>query len=283
MSSEHTVHVTEATFQRDVLDFSKTTPVLIDFWAEWCQPCKTIGPILEELVETYQGAFRLAKVDVDVNQQLATAAQVQSIPTLMMAFDGAIIDRVVGALSKSDFKEWIDRSLAQAGVEVKAVREVPSDPAGARVYWSAELEKDPKNSEASLALGRLLVDAGQIEEAKPILESIDATAKEYSDGQSILSLLKLLVEVADAGGEAAVRSALAQNPEDSKSRYLAACAKAGEGKFVAALGELVELVAGAKQPVRDHAKSAASIVLSAAGRGDDEIENLRRRLAGLLY
>ena len=111
MTSSNVIDVTQETFQRDVLDFSRTTPVVIDFWADWCQPCKTIGPLLEELAEDYGGAFRVAKINVDQNQQLASAAQVQSIPTIMMAFDGAIIDRAVGALPKSSLVEWIDQSL----------------------------------------------------------------------------------------------------------------------------------------------------------------------------
>ena len=283
MASSHVIEVTQETFQRDVLDVSHTTPVVIDFWADWCEPCKTIGPMLEQLVEDYGGAFKLAKVNVDRDQRLAQAAQVQSIPTLMMAFEGAIIDRAVGALPMSSLKEWIDQSLARAGVEVKVEEAAPTDSAAAKAYWSAKLEQDPDNSEAMLGLGRALVDAGEIETAKPLLEKIDATQEEYTDAQSILAVLKLLHQVAEAGGEAAVRSALETDPDDPSNRYLSACAEAGKGRFVAALEELIDLFASAKQPVKDQAKSAASVVLGAAGRGNEDIENLRRRLARLLY
>lgn len=283
MVSNNIVDVTEETFQRDVLDFSHTVPVVVDFWADWCQPCKTIGPMLEQLAEDYGGAFRLARVNVDQNQRLATAAQVQSIPTLLMAFEGAVVDRAVGALPKDSLKEWLDHGLAQAGVEVKTPENAPENPAQARSYWSAKLEQDPEDSEAMLGLGKILVDLGETEEAKPVLEKIDATQREYSDAQAVLSLLKLLQQVAEAGGDAAVRSALEADPDDPNKRYLAACARAGRGRFVGALEELIGLVAGAQQPVRDQAKKAASIVLSAAGRGDEKIEHLRRRLAGLLY
>lgn len=283
MTSSNVIDVTQETFQRDVLDFSRTTPVVIDFWADWCQPCKTIGPLLEELAEDYGGAFRVAKINVDQNQQLASAAQVQSIPTIMMAFDGAIIDRAVGALPKSSLVEWIDQSLKRAGVEVKTTETAPTDPTAAKTYWSAKLEGDPDSSKAMLGLARALVDAGDVETAKPLLERIDATQQEYSDAQAILSVLKLLQEVAEAGGEAAVQSALDADPGDPNNRYLSACADAGKGRFVAALEEIIDLVATARQPVRDQAKSAASVVLSAAGRGNEDIENLRRRLARLLY
>lgn len=283
MSSPHIVDATDGNFQQEVLDFSMHTPVVIDFWAEWCQPCKTIGPMLEEISEEYEGAFRLAKVDVDQNQQLAMAAQVQSIPTLMVAYNGTIVDKAVGAMPRTGLQDWIAKNLNRFGIEKPQKEEAPTDELAAVDYWEGKLEQEPEDSEALLELSRLLVDKGKLEDAKPYLERIKVDAQEYSAAQAIIAVLQLLEEVAEAGGDEAVRAQLAADPDNTRTRYLVACSEAGKGDFVGSLKVLIDLVAKAKGDDRDAAKKGASIVFAAAGRGSSEIEDMRRQLARLLY
>ncbi len=283
MSSPHIVDATDGNFQQEVLEYSMNAPVVIDFWAEWCQPCKTIGPILEEITEEYGGAFRLAKVDVDKNQQLAMAAQVQSIPTLMVAYNGTIVDKAVGAMPRTGLQDWIAKNLTRFGIEKPQQETAPSDSAAALTYWTSKLEQEPENPEALLELSRILVDLGRLEDAKPYLDKVKVDAPEYSAAQAIIAVLQLLEEVAEAGGDEAVRAQLTADPENARARYLVACAEAGKGDFVGSLKVLIDLVAKAKGEDREAAKKGASIVFAAAGRGSSEIEDLRRQLARLLY
>ena len=284
MASPHVIDVTVATFQKDVVEVSMKTPVILDFWATWCGPCKTLSPVMEKLADEYRGAFRLAKIDTDREAALAQHFQIQSIPTVLAVIKGQVVDLFQGALPAVEVKKVIDAVLKQAGVSVPAAAEVvPTDPARAEVYWRKKLEKEPADSKALAELGRLLIGRGNVEEARPLLEKVGLEAPEYSGAQAALKTIGLLGEVGAAGGEAEVRRRLAESPTDARARYLGACADAGSGRFVPALAAFVELVAGAPADVRADAKKAASVVFEAAGRDNEQVEELRRKLSRLLF
>lgn len=284
MRSPHIVEVNDANFQREVVDFSEQTPVVIDFWATWCAPCRTLGPTLESLAEAYEGQFRLAKVDVDRSPQLASAARVQSIPMVVAVYQGQFLDQFVGALPKAEVRRFIDGVLAKAGVPAQRPAErAPTDPAAAEAHWRAKLETDPEDGRALLELGRVLASRGAVDQARTVLEKIKPAKDEHSTAQTLLDLLGLLDEVAKAGGVAAIRERLAANPEDPRARYLAACVDAGRGDVPRALHTFVDLVSEAKGDVHEDAKRAAAVVLASSGRDDPRVEAERRRLASVLY
>ncbi|MBN1945226.1 MAG: tetratricopeptide repeat protein [Bradymonadales bacterium] len=279
------IEVTDATFQTEVIEHSTQRPVFVDFWAQWCGPCKTLGPALERLANDYRGAFRLAKVDVDRNPQLVMAAQVQSIPMVLAVWNNAILDRFVGALPPPELKKWVESVLQAAGVTVPSSLEenAPDDPVKAEQFWRKQLDKEANDGKALLGLGQTLIQLGRPDEARTVLERITTSQEEYNAAHAALNLLDLLAEVADAGGEAALRHQLAANPSDPRTRYLVACADAGQGRFVKALQVLVDLVSNHSGEVRENARKAASRVLSVAGRENEQIEDLRRHLALALY
>ncbi len=283
--SQHVVDVTEATFQKDIIEYSLKAPVLVDFWASWCGPCKTLGPILEGLADEMKGAFRLAKVDVDKNPRLAQAFQAQSIPTVVAVFQGAYVDSFVGALPKAEVKRFVESVLQAAGVEAPEAEEAgpPADPEQAERFWRDRVAKDAADGKALLELGRLLMTSGRVDEAEAVLGKIDPKMPEYNAGRAALALKELSGEVAAAGGEAAVRDRLGRDPGDAEAAYLVALAEGARGQFASALGTLVTLVGSAPAELRDRAKKAASMLFEAAGRGDEAIEQLRRKLARLLF
>jgi putative thioredoxin len=283
-SGTHVIDVNEANFQEAIVGRSATTPILVDLWAEWCGPCKTLGPILEGLAAEYDGAFVLAKVDVDQNPRLAQSLGAQSIPMVLAVFEGGIVDQFVGALPKADVKRFVDKVLDACGVSVgpAAAEPVPTEPDAAMAYWSARLDKDAADGAALLQIGRLHLAAERTAEARETLSRVTALMPEYNAAQAALSLGSLWAEVEAAGGVSALQARLAKSPEDGEARYLIGLADAVHGRFVSSLQALTELVSTGRGDLRDKARAAAATILEAAGRDDAQVEKLRRRLAGLV-
>ena len=159
----------------------------------------------------------------------------------------------------------------------------PTEPAAALEYWQEKLTANSADSAARLEVGRLQIALGDVDSGRGTLEAIEASHPEYNAAQAALATLDLATAVGEAGGEAAVRAQLAENPDDERARYLVACAEASLGRYVAALTVFVALVGSAGAEVKADAKKAASVVFEAAGRQDPEVEQLRRKLARLLF
>ena len=294
-ASDHVFDVDETNFEARVLEESMRRPVLVDFWATWCGPCRSLGPLLDELADTYAGAFAVAKVDVDSNPMIAQQFGAQSIPVVFALYQGRPVDRFVGALPRAELKRFIDSVLERCGVSIPAVPEtVPEDPIEAEAHWRAVLGDRPKGeqsawsgsaeeAEALLALGRLVLFRGQRSEAESLLGRIKADAPEYIKAESLLAVAGLMDAVVAGGGESALRDRLALTPEDQEAAYLVACADAARGLFAAALSVLVTQVSTSAGDQRARAQSAARVILSAAGRDDEAIEAERRRLSRLLF
>ncbi|MGO4778733.1 thioredoxin family protein, partial [Lysobacter sp. 2RAB21] len=161
-----------------VLQKSLTTPVLIDFWAEWCQPCKTLGPILEKLAGEYHGAFELAKVDVEAEQQLGAAFQIRSIPTVFLVKDGQLVDGFAEALPESAVREFLKHhgiEPAAAPVEEPIEAEVPAlDPHAEVVRLRSEVAGQPDKAELRLDLALALLDTGAAHESEQLLDALPA-------------------------------------------------------------------------------------------------------------
>ncbi|MFT7581209.1 MAG: putative thioredoxin, partial [Myxococcota bacterium] len=184
-ANAHVVDVDEGNFEQ-VLARSQELPIILDFWAEWCGPCKTLGPILEALAEAYDGAFLLAKIDVDKNPQLASHFQAQSIPAVFAVYRGAMVDRFAGALPKAEVEAFLQRVFEGVGIDAKPVAvddTTPMDPAAAEGYWRTALANDQADTAAKLALGRLLFSKGEIAEAETLLDSIPGASRDYNAAQ----------------------------------------------------------------------------------------------------
>jgi putative thioredoxin len=169
------VDVTDATFEQQVVEESKKRPVVVDLWAEWCGPCKTLGPILERVAEEHKGEFLLAKLDVDANQMTAAQFGVQSIPTVVAFRDGQPVDGFVGALPEPNVKQWIsallpttaEREASEAEEEAEA-----GDVVGAEKRFREALDSDENNAQARVGLARILLERGDVEEARKLVEPL---------------------------------------------------------------------------------------------------------------
>jgi putative thioredoxin len=196
---------------------------------------------------------------------------------------GALVDQFTGALPKAQVKDFIDRVLEAAGMAPPAEPQAPTDPVAAEAHWRAALAADAQDGQALLELGRALTAQGRLDEAGEAFRGIKARMDQYNAAQTALAAQELLTDVVAAGGEAAVRARLAAAPNDPEARYLVACADGVAGRHLESLRVLVALIAGAPPEIKDRAKKAASILFDTAGRDDEEIELLRRKLARLLF
>lgn len=172
----HVFDVTDSTFETDVMQASLTTPVLLDFWATWCEPCKTLGPILEKLATEYNGAFRLGKVDVEAQQELAGMFGIRNIPTVALVKDGQPVDGFSGALPESQVREFLQRHVqpleAAPAVDEAAADAEPETPEQAVARLQLELAGSPENPELKLYLAQSHLHAGQISEAEAVLAAL---------------------------------------------------------------------------------------------------------------
>lgn len=284
-SSPHVIEVNEQNFMVEVVEASMAVPVVIDFWATWCGPCKTLGPVLEKLAEQYGGAFRLVKVDVDQNQQLAGYFRVQSIPTVMAFFQQQPIDAFTGALPRQEVERWLGRVFEACGLPATppAPEQAPADPAEAELWYRQKLGQNAEDHAARLGLARILLGRGKTDDAEALLNAIPGSAPEYSAAMATLALKDLVIEVAGAGGEAAVRQRAAADPADVDAVYFTALADGTAGRYPTALEALLRQIQTGAAEVRERAKKSAQVLFQAAGRGDAEVERLRRKLAALLY
>ncbi len=282
----HVVDVTEATFEVEVVQASFKVPVILDLWAEWCQPCKQLSPVLEALAAEGEGQWRLAKIDVDKAPQLAQYFGAQSIPMVVAIYQGQPIHEFAGALPKPKIQQWLKEIFKAVGLVLKGPivePPIPTEPAAAEAYFRKRLQARADDCKAKLGLGRLLLARGEVAEAEKMLDEIPGTAPEFNAARATLALKGLLAEVGAAGGETAVRERLASAPDDPEAAYLVALADATAGAYAKGLAPLIGLVQTQPEPLRARAKKACATLFEAAGRNDEAVEVLRRRLARLLF
>lgn len=282
-----------ASFVNDVIETSMKTPVIVDFWAPWCGPCKTLGPLLEKLVNAAGGAVRLVKINVDKNQELAAQMRIQSIPAVYAFKGGQPVDGFVGAQPDSQVKALIDRltggKAADAGpgideilAEAKALL-AEGDLPGAMAVFQEVLTQDPENPIASAGSLRCLIQAGQIDEAKRHLANLPATLAGHAEIAAVKTAIELAEQATQAGPAADLRRALADNPDDPQARFDLAMACFAAGEREAAVDELLELFRRNRSWNDDAARKQLVKLFEAFGRSDPLTQSAQRRLSSLMF
>jgi putative thioredoxin len=241
---------TEATFMADVVEASVDVPVIVDFWAPWCGPCKTLGPALEKAVTDAKGKVRLVKIDVDQNQRLAAQMRVQSIPAVFAFVGGQPVDGFMGAQTPAQIKAFVDRLIAMsggnAGLEeaIAAAEEMLAEGAvaDAAQTFAAVLQEDEGNLAAIAGLARAHLALGETEQAKGVL----GLAPKGKEGDPAIAGARAQIELAEASAGAAGETAelearLAADPDDHAARYDLALARIGAGDAAGAIDDLLEI------------------------------------------
>jgi putative thioredoxin len=271
----HAVDVTAATFQKEVVERSRKTPVLIDFWAPWCGPCKTLGPLLERLAKEANGAWVLAKVDTDREPRLAQAFQIQSIPAVMAVKDGRIVDGFTGALPERELRRFLETLVGDKQMDPLAIAkemEAAGEHEQAYALLREILTEMPEHDEARVLLGSMLCNAGRQAEAQSVYDKLSEEAREKAPAKALAAQLALAKQASELGTAAA---ALARDPNDVGARIQHARGLIGAKREEEGLAALLEVV---KAHAGEHGKAAKQAMLEAFGAlGSDHPLTVRFR------
>jgi putative thioredoxin len=285
-SSSSVLDVTAATFEREVIARSRTTPVLVDFWATWCGPCKTLSPVLEKLAAEAKGAWTLAKVDIDKSPELADAFGIQSVPTVVLIAGGKVVEGFLGAQPESRIRELLSKHLKPARDVVAEALELEKagKPAEAIAALRDQARTDRNDAKARAHLARLLALSGAVGEAERLL---DALPEEARDSEPARAARAILGAQDHAGDLAALKQKVAAAPGDVGARLAYGRALVAARKIEDALPELFEAAKrDLARPDRaaggGEAKAALLEAITALGEDHPLSNEYRRRLSVLL-
>lgn len=285
--------VSEATFMQDVVEASKERPVIVDFWAPWCGPCKTLGPQLEEAVRAANGAVTMAKVNVDENQAIAGQMQVQSIPTVFAFSNGQPVDGFQGAVSASEIKAFVDRVVAANGGEVEsgldsavASAEQMLDDGefeAAIETFSAILEEDANNIKSYIGLIKCHIAVGDLDQAEAILNGIPLEISQSPEIEAVHAQIELAKQARDAGPINELALLVEKNPDDNDARFKLAQALHGAGQVEDAVDQLLELFKRDREWNDGAAKAQLFTIFEALEPNNEIVLNGRRKLSSLIF
>ncbi|GAB4205660.1 MAG: tetratricopeptide repeat protein [Roseiflexaceae bacterium] len=276
------IDVTEQSFQTDVVERSRQVPVVIDFWAPWCGPCRTLGPTLEKLAKEAKGAFVLAKVNVDENPRLAQAFRVQGIPAVMAVSNGKIVDEFTGAQPESQVRAWLKGVVpAEAADPVEQIQALEeTDPEQAIAHYRLLLGSEPNNAAAQFRLGRMLLTRGS-PEGLALLNEVEASTPFFGPAQALLPLADFFAAV-QATPEA-LADQITRDPTDLEPRYQLAAIQARQEQYADALEGLLAIVQRNRGFRDDAARKAMVGLFAMLGEEHPLTGEYRRRLANALF
>lgn len=284
----------EASFMQDVVEASQTTPIIVDFWAPWCGPCKTLGPQLEEAVKAAKGAVKMVKVNVDEAQMIAGQLQIQSIPTVYAFYKGQPVDGFQGAVPQSEIKDFVDRVVKAAGGEapgdgladaVEAAEEMLTEGAAtdAAQTFAAILGEDPNHAGAYGGMVRAHIAMDELDQAEALLNGAPIEISNSPELEAAHAQLALARQAADAGPVAELTAAVEASPDDLQARFDLAQALYANGDAEGAVDHLLDLFKRDKEWNDGAAKAQLFTIFDALKPNDPVVLNGRRKLSSLIF
>ncbi len=284
-ASSVVINVTMATFQNDVVQKSMDTPIVIDFWAPWCNPCRQLAPMLEKLAAEYGGKFILAKINTDEEPQIAQAFGIQSLPTVFAFYQGQPVDQFVGLLTEEQIRQWLTPLLPSPAQQLarEAMELAETDPKGAEAKYREALVLEPKEDSLKICLANVLLKQGRLEECGTIIEALATRGFLEPEAERLKSELEVRQAAAESGGVEEARKAADAEPTNLMLRIRLADAYAAASQHRKALEICLDIVKQDFGEARNEAKSTMVKIFDMLGPASELTGEFRRQLATALY
>lgn len=284
-ASQFVINVTKETFQKEVIDQSMQVPVVIDFWAPWCNPCRQLAPILEAIAAEMGGKFILAKVNTDEEPEIAQAFRIESLPTVYGVLQGQPVDQFTGLLSAEQAREWINRllpspaqQLAQEGMQLEE-----TDPKAAELKYRQALELMPEEDSLKVMLAGVILKQGRLDECASLLQELEKRGFLEPEAERIKSEMELRLAAAESGGVEIARKAAEADPSNLIAQIRLADAYAASSQHRKALEICLDVVQKDFGEGRAEAKSTMVKIFDMLGPASELTGEFRRKLATALY
>ena len=280
-----------ATFADDVIKASSDTPILVDFWAPWCGPCKQLTPVLEKLVKASSGKIRLVKINIDENKELATQLQIQSIPMVYAFKEGQPVDGFMGALPESQIRDFIEKLIGPVGPSpseevISMAKEALSqeDFQTAANLFAQVMQNNQGEPSAIAGLTKCYIGMGETDQAREIIGSLDEETSAHPEVASAIAALTLKEQGSETPSDISkLQSVIANKPTDHQARYDLALALSSDGNHEEAIEHLVEIIKHDRQWNEDSAREQLLKIFEALGPTDPVTVNGRRKLSTVLF
>lgn len=283
--SPYIVEITAQNFQQ-VVEASHKVPILVDFWAEWCQPCKMLMPILAKLVDEYQGRFYLAKLNTEQEQALAAQFGIRSIPTVKLFINGEAVDEFAGALPEAEIRKFLDRNIPRpSDGAVAAAQQLleAGDSEQATQLLTETLNADPDNHRVRIALAQTHASAGNSAMAKEVLDTLPEDQLDNPEVASLRAQLQFSAGSEGIADAAELEARLAADENDSEARYQLAVHRINTREYEAALELLLELMRRDRQYEDDGARKTMIQIFEMLGSGNPLVPRYRSKMMNLIY
>ncbi|MFO7304906.1 MAG: thioredoxin [Gammaproteobacteria bacterium] len=286
MDTTHSTAVTTSTFMTEVIEASTQQPVLVDFWAPWCAPCRQLMPILERLAAEYAGRFKLAKINTDEEPQLAHQLGVRSLPTVVLFKDGTVVDHFVGLVPESQIRALLDRHVPQppeSPLDRALTLKAAGDRAAARAALEEILAREPSNVDAQAELAELRLEDGDVEAARETLERLRGTEPNHARTKRLAALLEFRDVLVAHPDVRALEERAEREPDNLDLRHALAVHRLLAGQHEAALGAWLDMLRKHRSYKDDLARRSLVLAFELLGPNDPLVASTRREMAKALF